>query len=79
MRIFGEEYYRRAEVSTIGGLSAHAGQNALVDYADATRSTLREVFLVHSEPDAAKALTQKMWERGIRHVKYPEYRETMEI
>jgi len=79
VRIFGEEYYRRAEVSTIGGLSAHAGQNSLVDYADATRSSLNEVILVHSEPDAAKALIQQMWLRGIKHVKYPEYRETIEI
>ena len=31
VRIFGEEYYRRARVETINGLSAHAGQGLLVD------------------------------------------------
>ena len=30
VRIFGEEYVRRAGVTTIGGLSGHAGQDMLV-------------------------------------------------
>ena len=29
VKIFGETYHRRAEVATIGGLSAHAGQDLL--------------------------------------------------
>ena len=38
VRIFGETYERRAEVATIGGLSAHAGQTFLVEYARAVRA-----------------------------------------
>lgn len=79
VRIFGEEYYRRADVQTIGGLSAHAGQNALVEYAEATRASLKQIYLVHGEPKASNALIEKLNERGIRQVSYPSYRETIEI
>ena len=42
--------WRRAEVVTIGGLSAHAGQDLLVEYArSAVKQRLKKVFLVHGE------------------------------
>ena len=55
VRIFGEEYFRKAEVVTIGGLSAHAGQNLLVDYALSSKETLERLILVHGEETAATA------------------------
>ena len=79
VRIFGEEHFRRAEVATIGGLSAHAGQNMLVEYAESTRDTLKKVFLVHSEPPAAHALMGRLWDHGIRKVNFPADGETAEI
>ncbi len=60
MRIFGEEYFRKAEVVTIGGLSAHAGQTLLVDYALSSQDTLEKLILVHGEERAATALTEKL-------------------
>jgi metallo-beta-lactamase family protein len=62
VRIFGEEYYRKAEVVTIGGLSAHAGQNLLVDYALASKNTLRNLILVHGEEKGAQALRKRFEE-----------------
>lgn len=62
VRIFGEEYFRKAEVVTIGGLSAHAGQNLLVDYALASKDTLENLILVHGEEDAASALIDRLAE-----------------
>ena len=56
VRIFGEEYYRKAEVVTIGGLSAHAGQDMLVNYALASSATLKNLILVHGEEKSASAL-----------------------
>ncbi len=84
VRIFGEEYYRRAEVCTIGGLSAHAGQKALVEYACSTRDTLKQIFLVHGDPDAAYALMEKMAENGLGpsgspRVSYPKPFEVAEL
>ena len=49
MRIFGEEYEVKAEVATIGGLSAHAGQDFLEEYALRVKGRVKKVFLVHGE------------------------------
>lgn len=72
VKIFGETYQVKAEVATIGGLSAHAGQSLLVRYAQATKSTLKKVFLVHGEPKGALPLMQKFREIGINQSIYPE-------
>jgi metallo-beta-lactamase family protein len=62
VRILGEEYFRKAEVVTIGGLSAHAGQDLLVEYALSGSDTLENLILVHGEEDAATALMEKLAE-----------------
>lgn len=62
VRIFGEEYYRKAEVVTIGGLSAHAGQDILVDYALASKDSLENIILIHGEEEAANALMERLAE-----------------
>jgi len=77
--IFGESYEVRAEVATIGGLSAHAGQDLLVEYACATQATLKEIYLVHGEPIPAQMLTEKLVEKGLRQVAYPDLHQTVEI
>ncbi|MEJ2349359.1 MAG: MBL fold metallo-hydrolase RNA specificity domain-containing protein [Anaerolineales bacterium] len=79
MRIFGETYTRRAEVATIGGFSAHAGQTFLVEYAKATRGTAKSIFLVHGEPKPAKALQEELGEVGLSRVYYPELHERVEV
>jgi metallo-beta-lactamase family protein len=79
VRIFGEEYPVKAEVQTIGGLSAHAGQSLLVEYAAATRETLQRVFLVHGEEKPAQALTEKLKMLGIRQIEYPEWKSSVDI
>jgi hypothetical protein len=47
--IFGDVYQLKAEVVTIGGLPAHAGQNFLVEYARSSRETLRQIILAHAK------------------------------
>ena len=79
VRIFGEVYELRAEVQTIGGLSAHAGQAFLLDYARATRGSLKSTFLVHGESRAAEPLMEKMREGGIERVYFPEPHSSVEI
>ena len=49
---------------TIGGLSAHAGQVGLLEYATATRDTLENLILVHAEEFAAEAFMEKLDEAG---------------
>ena len=79
VRIFGEEFVRRAEVETIGGLSAHAGRDFLVKYAKATQSSLKDIFLVHGEPRQAGALCQKLRDEGINNISYPDQYDVVDL
>ena len=79
VKIFGETYQRRAEVETIDGLSAHAGQDFLLEYAQAVKGQVKEIFLVHGEEQPAEIFTQKLAEVGMKAVRYPERGETVEV
>ncbi len=79
VRIFGEEYKVKAEVATIGGLSSHAGQRLLTEYALRVKGRARHVFLVHGEPKPARALSEKLVEAGMEKPVYPQWRESVEI
>jgi len=79
VRIYGEEYTVRAEIATIGGLSAHAGQNMLVNYARAAGPQVRTIFLVHGEPDAAGALTARLKSEVSASIEYPDIGQEVDI
>lgn len=79
VNIFGEEYVRQAEVATIGGLSGHAGQDMLLKYAEATRSTLKQVYLVHGEERSAEPLQNRLIQAGIKNVHYPALNSCVEL
>ncbi len=79
VKIFGEPFEVRAEIATIGGLSAHAGQDLLTEYALRLKGQARGVFLVHGEPKSAMALKEKLTEQGFSRVYYPEFKSSVEI
>ncbi|MFZ2098178.1 MAG: MBL fold metallo-hydrolase [Anaerolineales bacterium] len=79
VRIFGEEFEVKAEVATIGGLSSHAGQNFLMEYAMRVKGSVKQVFLVHGEPIPAEALSEKLVQAGMEKPAYPERGEFVEI
>jgi len=79
VRIFGEPYGVRAEVATIGGLSGHAGQDLLVQYAASVKGQVKKVFLVHGEQAPAMALKEKLLERSMNETYYPEMHSSVEI
>jgi len=79
IKIFGEAFTRRAEVATIGGLSAHAGQDMLVEYALTVKDQVKKVFLVHGEEKSAMALKEKLAEEQLSQVYYPELHSSVEI
>jgi metallo-beta-lactamase family protein len=80
INIFGEEFIRRAEVATIGGLSAHAGQDFLLKYAAAAQSPqLKEIFLVHGEPKSSHPLREKLRETQTVPITYPDFFQTKVI
>jgi metallo-beta-lactamase family protein len=79
VRIFGETYKRRAEVATISGFSAHAGQTLLLKYAQAVKGAVRKIFLVHGERRGAEPLMEKLKEGGFPEVYYPEPHASVEL
>lgn len=79
VKIFGELYERRAQVVTINGFSAHAGQDHLVEYALRVKGKARQVILVHGEPDSAKILRKLLIQKGLEPVYYPDLHQSMEL
>ncbi len=79
VRIFGEPYEVKAEVVSIEGLSAHAGQDFLARYAMTLKGVAKKVFLVHGEPQPAEALMGKLREQGLDHVYYPALHTSAEL
>jgi metallo-beta-lactamase family protein len=79
IRIFGEEYERKIRVAHIDGFSAHAGQDGLVDYAEAVKGRVKNVFLVHGEAGPAQALREMLSADGFRNVQFPEWGSTAEL
>jgi metallo-beta-lactamase family protein len=78
VEIFDEEYKVKAEVAQVHGLSAHAGQDFLAEYALSSNGHKREIYLVHGEPDSAKALMARLDGTESIKMSYPELNETVE-
>ncbi|MGD0004073.1 MAG: MBL fold metallo-hydrolase [Anaerolineaceae bacterium] len=79
VKIFGEEFDVHAEVVSIEGLSAHAGQDVLLRYAAATRASLKKLILVHGEPNAETALQAKLALAGFNSIVYPKWFDVVEL
>jgi metallo-beta-lactamase family protein len=76
VKLFGETVSVKAKVFTIGGFSAHADQNDLLEWAGHFESKPK-VFLVHGEPAASESLSAKIKERLGLDVVIPEWKERL--
>ena len=63
VRIFGMPVEVRADVYTIGGLSAHADQEALLQWLAHFRPPLPKTFVVHGEQETAELFARAVHER----------------
>ncbi|MBX3035675.1 MAG: MBL fold metallo-hydrolase [Anaerolineales bacterium] len=79
VRIYGETYKRKCEIATIGGLSGHAGQDLLVQYATKMKKSLKQVFLVHGEEKQARTLKDLLKQQKLDKVHYPALHETVNL
>jgi len=80
IRIFGEEYARRAEVATILGLSAHADRGEILDWFQQVQNpNLQDVFVVHGEEESSFSLAEAFRERGVANVLVPELGQEVEL
>ncbi len=60
VRIFGEDVAVRAGIHTIGGLSAHADQTALLGWLRGFRQPPRRCFVVHGESETASGFAAQV-------------------
>lgn len=57
VKILGEEISVKAGIYSINGFSAHADQNFLLEWMGRLKNTPKNVFIVHGEEPASKALS----------------------
>jgi metallo-beta-lactamase family protein len=60
VKIFGEPMRVRAEIQSLDELSAHADQKELLEWVKPLARTLRQVFLVHGEPQQSAILAKTL-------------------
>lgn len=76
LHVVGEDVAVNASIHTLGGFSAHAGQQQLLDWASNFRQANPRLYLVHGEDDAKQALHQKLAELNM-DANIPKYGETI--
>ena len=79
IRIFGQEYERRAEIVSLNGYSAHADRNELRDWVRRLGGPIRRAFVVHGEPPALQAMASILKEEGVREAVIPKHGESFDL
>ncbi len=81
LKVYGDEVPLRAQVEVISGYSAHADRTELqawITTARARSSTLRDVWLVHGEPEAQDVFAARLVQDGLTpHCPTPGTRVTL--
>ena len=79
VKIHGEYIPVRAEVDVVHNLSAHADQGEILKWLSHFRNPPKTTFITHGEPQAAKALKEKI--KGVLrwNCRIPEYLEETEL
>jgi metallo-beta-lactamase family protein len=77
--LFGERYNRRCEIATIGGLSGHAGQDLLVEYATGVKGSVKDIYLVHGEEKQAGMLQDLLKDQKMDRVYYPDLHDKVDL
>lgn len=76
VNIFGRPYELRAEIITIDAFSAHADKNDLLRYVKECGAKLKQVFIVHGEPEESEQLRNRIKSLNIK-VSVPKKNETV--
>jgi metallo-beta-lactamase family protein len=81
VRIYGDPYPVRARVMKLEASSGHADANGLAEWAAAIADAgkLRQVALVHCEPEPAAAFRDRLGSIGIENVIIPEFGDSMSL
>jgi len=79
IRIFGEEVPVRAQVVSIGELSAHAGRSELLRWLSGMQSAPKQAFLVHGEPNALTSFHDAVVSQFHWNVTIPAYLQPFDL
>lgn len=77
--IFGEKIAVRAQVHTLGGFSAHAGQSDLLNWFGAIAPSKPRVVLTHGENEPREKLAELIQKRYKLKPLLPDMNETVEL
>lgn len=75
-RMYGIDVQVKAKIHYIEGLSAHADQEELIEWAEGFASKPKITFLIHGEKEASEALSGKLKEELDWNTIVPEYLES---
>ncbi len=75
VRLFGEEITIKAHIHTLGGFSAHADQQELLEWLSHFKNPNLEVLVNHGEEKASLELARLIRERFHLRVSVPKWRE----
>ena len=75
VRLFGEEISVKAHIHTLGGFSAHADQNGLLQWLSHFENPQLEVFVNHGEEKISMELGQRIREQFRFKTSIPQWRE----
>ncbi|MGF1656039.1 MAG: MBL fold metallo-hydrolase [Verrucomicrobiales bacterium] len=79
IHLFGEKIAVKAQIHTIGGLSAHAGGTDLLAWFEAINPAPKQVFLTHGEDRARKALAQALFKKHKIRAELPALNQTISL
>ena len=79
VRMYGIDVPVKAKTFYIEGLSAHADQDELVEWAEGFASRPKMVFLIHGEKEASEGLANRLQEELDWNPIIPEYLESFEL
>lgn len=79
VKIHGEYVPVRAEVASLGSISAHADRNELLAWIGRLPHAPQRVFVTHGEPVAADRLRLAIGERFDWSTTVPEHRQSVEL
>nr|CAI78693.1 predicted exonuclease of the beta-lactamase fold involved in RNA processing [uncultured Gammaproteobacteria bacterium] len=80
VKIFGEEHRVKARVKILQNFSAHGDRRDIIEYVKmSSPAKLKNLFLVHGEPDQAIPLRDAFQSMGYQNVQYPVLNEKVMI
>lgn len=79
VKILGEPVAVHAQIHTLGGFSAHADRDEILDWISHFRTPGIRIFVVHGEETSALALAASLREKGFSRVEVPSHLEWVDL